>query len=115
MLACLVLWWSRSDFRKEIPRDQLSALSDFTNPSRGAFRWTLGDKVAWREASEADFNAVPGLGPKQRRQILDWQQQQGVAQSWEEVLAIPGVGAKAVQQLKKYFYFFEVERPAFEF
>ncbi len=113
VLTCTVLLWSRGapwrDALQEHVQKPVSAA-----PSSAATRWTLGDKLAWQEASEKDFIAVPGLGPKQRSQILTWQREQGLAKSWEDVLAIPGIGPKAIQQLQKYFYFSEAERSVSE-
>ena len=56
--------------------------------------------VHLNSATEADLEALPGVGPVTAQKILDYRQQHGAFGSVDELDAIPGIGPKRLDQLR---------------
>ena len=52
-------------------------------------------------ATEADLEALPGVGPVTAQKILDFRQHHGAFGSVDELDAIPGIGPKRLDQLRE--------------
>jgi competence protein ComEA len=52
-------------------------------------------------ATEADLDALPGVGPVTAQKILDYRQQHGAFGNVDELDAIPGIGPKRLDQLRE--------------
>jgi competence protein ComEA len=51
-------------------------------------------------ATEADLEALPGVGPVTAQKIIDYRQHHGAFGSVDELDAIPGIGPKRLDQLR---------------
>jgi competence protein ComEA len=56
--------------------------------------------VHLNSATEADLDALPGIGPVTAQKILDYRKQHGAFGSVDELDAIPGMGPKRMDQLR---------------
>ena len=56
--------------------------------------------VHLNSATEADLDALPGVGPVTAQKILDYRQQHGAFGNVDELDAIPGIGPKRLDQLR---------------
>ena len=56
--------------------------------------------VHLNSATEADLEALPGVGPVTAQKILDYRQHHGAFGSVDELDAIPGIGPKRLDQLR---------------
>jgi len=56
--------------------------------------------VHLNSATEADLDALPGVGPVTAQKILDFRQHHGAFGSVDELDAIPGIGPKRLDQLR---------------
>jgi competence protein ComEA len=57
--------------------------------------------VHLNSATEADLEALPGVGPVTAQKILDFRQHHGAFGSVDELDAIPGIGPKRLDQLRE--------------
>jgi competence protein ComEA len=57
--------------------------------------------VHLNSATEADLDALPGVGPVTAQKILDYRQQHGAFGNVDELDAIPGIGPKRLDQLRE--------------
>ena len=57
--------------------------------------------VHLNSATEADLEALPGVGPVTAQKILDYRQHHGAFGSVDELDAIPGIGPKRLDQLRE--------------
>jgi competence protein ComEA len=57
--------------------------------------------VHLNSATEADLDALPGVGPVTAQKILDFRQHHGAFGSVDELDAIPGIGPKRLDQLRE--------------
>jgi len=61
---------------------------------------TPAGPVHLNSATEADLEALPGVGPVTAQKILDFRQHHGSFGSVDELDAIPGIGPKRLDQLR---------------
>ncbi|MFL6067095.1 MAG: helix-hairpin-helix domain-containing protein [Gaiellaceae bacterium] len=57
--------------------------------------------VHLNSATEADLDALPGVGPVTAQQLLDFRQPPGAFGTVDELDAIPGIGPKRLDQLRE--------------
>jgi competence protein ComEA len=62
---------------------------------------TPAGPVHLNSATEADLEALPGVGPVTAQKILDFRQHHGSFGSVDELDAIPGIGPKRLDQLRE--------------
>jgi competence protein ComEA len=51
-------------------------------------------------ATEADFNALPGIGPRLAERILEYRKSAGAFRSLDELRAIKGIGKKTFERIR---------------
>lgn len=51
-------------------------------------------------ASAAELEKLPGIGPVLAQRIVEWRETHGPFKSVEDLLAIPGIGAKTLEKLR---------------
>ncbi|WP_223738033.1 helix-hairpin-helix domain-containing protein [Corallococcus interemptor] len=66
----------------------------------GAQALALGLKLDLNAASESELALVPGVGRDLARKLVSAREEQGRFSSWEDVDAVPGVGAAKLQTLR---------------
>lgn len=57
--------------------------------------------ISLRSASAADLERLPGIGPALAARIIEERDRQGRFRSWEELLAVPGIGPRKLDVLKE--------------
>lgn len=62
---------------------------------------TVGQKVPFPKLSAADLAVLPGIGPALAAEIIAARDAKGGFCSWEEVDAVPGVGAARLETLRQ--------------
>lgn len=55
-------------------------------------------------ASEEELKEIPGIGPKIARRIVEYREKYGCFNSIYELIYIPGITAKKIEEIKKYLY-----------
>jgi len=66
-------------------------------------RVLLGIPLDPDEMDLADWEALPGIGPKLAKVIMDNRQKYGDLGSFNSLQRVPGVGGKKLKALKRYF------------
>jgi len=56
--------------------------------------------VSLNQATLTDLQTLPGIGPSFAQKIIDYREAQGGFKSVEELMAVPGIGAKTYAKLK---------------
>ncbi|HKO31221.1 MAG TPA: helix-hairpin-helix domain-containing protein [Nitrospiraceae bacterium] len=51
-------------------------------------------------ATEADFNALPGIGPRLAERILEYRKSAGAFHSLDELRAVKGIGKKTFERIR---------------
>ncbi|MEO8341234.1 MAG: helix-hairpin-helix domain-containing protein [Nitrospirota bacterium] len=58
------------------------------------------DLLDLNRATEQDFNALPGIGPKLAERIMEYRQSVGGFHSLDELLSVKGIGKKKFEQIR---------------
>ncbi|WP_336243628.1 ComEA family DNA-binding protein [Corallococcus exercitus] len=66
----------------------------------GSQALALGLKLDLNAASESELALVPGVGRDLARRLVSAREEQGRFVSWEDVDAVPGVGAAKLETLR---------------
>lgn len=66
----------------------------------GAQALALGLKLDLNAASESDLALLPGVGRDLARRLVEAREERGRFVSWEDVDAVPGVGAAKLETLR---------------
>ncbi|MFB1482199.1 ComEA family DNA-binding protein [Corallococcus sp. RDP092CA] len=66
----------------------------------GAQALALGLKLDLNAASESELALLPGVGRDLARRLVDAREAQGRFTSWDDVDAVPGVGAARLETLR---------------
>ena len=56
--------------------------------------------VSLNQATQAELEALPGLGPAMAKRIIEYRQKQGGFKTIEELMAVPGIGPKTFARIK---------------
>lgn len=56
-----------------------------------------------RTMNEADFDCIPGVGPKLAKRIIEYRQYNGGVLSVEDLKKVEGIGEKKYNMIKSYF------------
>ena len=88
-VACTVAW--------TVP---VSASQDAKAPARSAKLAPSSLVVNVNTASAAEFEALPGIGPKLAARIIDYRQKNGPFKKIEDLMNVQGLGEKNFLKLK---------------
>lgn len=59
-------------------------------------------RVNLNSAPMAEIMQLPGVGPKLAQSIVDYRDENGDFQNWDELTNVPGIGPKTVRRLKQW-------------
>uniref|UniRef100_UPI00404B323B ComEA family DNA-binding protein n=1 Tax=Desulfobacca sp. TaxID=2067990 RepID=UPI00404B323B len=77
----------------------------------GADLVTLGLALDLNQASAADLEAVPGLGPVLARRIIDCREEHGPFREIEDLLQVKGIGPKLLEKIRPYVVIIDEAAP----
>jgi competence protein ComEA len=77
-----------------------SALQDAKAPAKSTRAAASSQVVNVNTASAADFEALPGIGPKLAARIVDYRQKNGPFKKIEDLMNVQGLGEKNFLKLK---------------
>lgn len=69
-------------------------------PPSGAQALALGRRLDLNTATAEELALLPGVGPSLARRIVEAREQGGGFDSWDQVDAVPGVGAARLETLR---------------
>lgn len=69
-------------------------------PPSGAQALALGHRLDLNTASPEELALLPGVGPSLARRLVEAREDGGGFKSWDDVDAVPGVGAAKLQTLR---------------
>ena len=76
----------------------------------GAELLTLGLAIDLNQASAADLDALPGIGPALAQRIVDYRQQHGPLKTIDELIQVSGIGPKLLEKIKPHLIITADER-----
>lgn len=114
MLGYWTMWLKRhhpqafyaSALRKLPDEKRLSVLRDAArhnirvlapDPNRSDISWTPHG-----QAILAGFDEIPNVGPSTARKIIEKRREVGKFNSWSDLIAVPSIGKKTVQQMEEF-------------
>jgi len=71
----------------------------------GAQLMTLGLAIDPNQASQADLEALPGIGPALAGRIIAYRQSHGPFKKIDDLLAVSGIGPKKLEKIRPYLVF----------
>jgi competence protein ComEA len=71
---------------------------------------TLGLALDINQATAADLEALPGIGPALAKRIIDYRQAHGPFQKIDDLEQVSGIGPKKLEKLKPYVIIGEEEK-----
>jgi len=71
---------------------------------------TLGLALDINNATAADLDALPGIGPALAQRILDFRRTHGPFQKIDDLEQVSGIGPKKLEKLKPYLFIGEEEK-----
>jgi len=60
------------------------------------------NKIRINSATLDEITTLNGIGPKKAQAIIDYREEHGLFQSIEDLLEVPGIGEKTLENLKEY-------------
>ena len=69
---------------------------------------TLGLAIDPNQATAADLEAIPGIGPVLARRIIEFREEQGPFQNIEDLLAVKGLGPGKLKKISPYLEVSEI-------
>ena len=81
----------------EIPSSPVTSMSD--QPSAAPNRSHKG-LLDLNRATEEDFDALPGIGPRLAERILEYRKSAGAFHSLDELRAVKGIGKKTFERIR---------------
>jgi competence protein ComEA len=84
---------------EQVPVDSASGKSTFTAGK------APDAKLNINQASEAELESLPGIGPVMAKRILDYRNAHGAFQSPDDLDAVKGIGAKKIEKLRPHIAF----------
>lgn len=82
-------------------RSDTAAASGGPGPP-GAAPNTQGGLVNLNTATVADLETLPGIGPALAQRIIDFRERNGGFRTVEDLLEVPGIGAKKFEELREH-------------
>ena len=75
-----------------------------TNVGRmsGSDLLTLGLKIDPNQASVADLEVIPGIGPVLGKNIVEFREEHGPFQKVEDLVAVKGLGALKLEKMRQH-------------
>jgi competence ComEA-like helix-hairpin-helix protein len=70
---------------------------------------TLGLKIDLNQATAADLEAIPGVGPVLGKHIVEFREGQGPFQKVEDLMAVKGLGHRKLEKIRQYLTVTEIE------
>lgn len=87
-------------------KDAPMQLHIFEHIVRGAllewWKWCLPDVPCLNSASVCDLERIPGIGPERANSIVLYRASHGQFDAYRDLLAVPGIGRKAVGAIKAH-------------
>jgi competence protein ComEA len=81
----------------------IPGVSDQAGPARAAGSETEGDgRVRVNQATAAELETLPGVGPVLAQRILDFREEHGLYQTVEDLLDVPGIGEAKLASLRDH-------------
>ena len=71
-------------------------------PSQGASPATPGAPLDLNRATVEDLDRLPGIGPVLARRIVEHRERHGAFHSVDELLGVPGIGARSLERLRPH-------------
>lgn len=62
----------------------------------------LAEKVNLNQANVETLQYIPGIGPGKSADIVKFREEFGNFKSYEDLLQVPGIGEKSLEDVKKY-------------
>jgi competence protein ComEA len=59
-----------------------------------------GGEIDLNSAPGAELETLPGIGPVRAAALLRWREDHGPFRTWDELLAVPGIGPATVERLR---------------
>ena len=78
----------------------LAAAAQTPKPARSAKPASTGQTVNVNTASAAEFEALPGIGPKLAARIVEYREKHGSFKKVEDLMNVRGLGEKNFLKLK---------------
>ena len=82
----------------EVSPSPVVLLSD--QPSTAAPKRSYQGLLDLNRATEQDFDALPGIGPKLAERIMEYRQSVGAFHSLDELRAVKGIGKKKFERIR---------------
>ena len=60
------------------------------------------EPIEVNQASEAELQEVPGIGPTMARRIVEWREKNGRFERLDDLLNVRGIGVKTLAKLRPY-------------
>lgn len=87
-----------------LPRTGLPRSARRAEDVEGAARRTIGgrprSRVDLNRATQAELEALPGIGPARAQAIVRWREEHGSFQELEDLLRVPGIGPATLDGLR---------------
>ena len=80
-------------------RSGLITMNDECNPSTTEVSLQI-DRININSATEEDLDMLPGIGPEKAKEIIAYRQQYGNFEHIEDILLVPGIGAKLFEDIE---------------
>ncbi len=58
--------------------------------------------ISLNNATAAELEAIPGVGPATARSIVEYRERHGSFQTVDELMAVPGIGTKKMEKMRPY-------------
>ena len=82
----------------EVSSSPVALISD--QPSTAALKRSHKGLLDLNQATEEDFDALPGIGPRLAERILEYRQSVGVFHSLDELRDVKGIGKKTFERIR---------------
>ena len=82
----------------EVSSSPVALISD--QPSTAAPKRSHKGLLDLNRATEEDFDALPGIGPRLAERILEYRQSVGAFRSLDELRAVKGIGKKTFERIR---------------
>ena len=88
--------WTRN-YGESIP---CSFVGGSSHPTVAAPKRSHQDLLDLNRATDQDFDALPGIGPKLAERIMEYRQSVGAFHSLDELRAVKGIGKKKFERIR---------------